>query len=276
MPRIHLADQAVVRASGPDAKGLLQDILTCDMSALEEDEVQPGALLTPQGKVLFDFLISPAEDGFRFDLCSTISEDFMRRLLLYRLRAKMEIAAEPATAVEVAWGDDASAGLRDTRFPAAAKVRRIYSSEAATEPDRPSYNALRVAHGVAEGGTDFHRGDAFPHDILFDFNGGVALKKGCFVGQEVVSRMQHRDTARRRLVMVSAERDLPVSGTPVEAGGRPIGTLGTVAGKTGLAIIRTDRYARATQEGTAVNAGGVTLKARVPAYASFALGAAAG
>ncbi|MGO7223683.1 folate-binding protein, partial [Rhizobium ruizarguesonis] len=77
------------------------------------------------------------------------------------------------------------------------------------------YDALRISHGIVTSGSDFARQDAFPHDVLMDFNGGISFRKGCYVGQEVVSRMQHRGTARRRVVTVSAATALPETGTEI-------------------------------------------------------------
>ena len=126
---------------------------------------------------------------------------------------------------------------------------------------------------MAESGSDYAMGEAFPHDILFDQNGGVGLKKGCYVGQEVVSRMHHRGTARRRLVIAKAESPLPPAGTEVTAAGRTIGALGTVAGREGLALLRIDRAAEAAKDGVPVLAGDVALMLSVPAYANFTISA---
>src|SRR5690606_27802508 len=196
------------------------------LAALAPGEIRPGALLTPQGKILFDFLISRVEDGFRLDCPAEAIEDFRKRLTLYRLRAKIDFSIEDQVPVYVSWESD-SGGLIDRRFPETLDVRRHYGPMDATAT-MADWELLRIRNGVAEGGADFALGTAFPHDVLFDQNGGVGLRKGCFVGQEVVSRMQHRGTARRRVVIVEGTGDLPPAGTEITAGGRAIGTLGTV------------------------------------------------
>src|SRR5690606_34703850 len=134
-----------------------------------------------------------------------------------------------------------SDSVLDERFEKAGLMLYRAIGEHTAQSD--DYNALRIAHGIAEAGSDFELQDAFPHDILMDVNGGISFKKGCFVGQEVVSRMKHRGTARRRVVAIEGEGQLPVAGTEIIAGGKPIGTIGTVNGTKALGIIRTDRLA---------------------------------
>ena len=130
---------------------------------------------------------------------------------------------------------------------------------------------MRINLGVPEGGRDYAFGDAFPHEALFDQLNGVDFKKGCYVGQEVVSRMEHRGTARKRIVPVEGVSVLPVPGTSVEAGGVPIGTLGSVSGAAGLALIRLDRAEEALVQAKALTAGGVKIALRRPAFARFAV-----
>jgi folate-binding protein YgfZ len=282
MPTVHLDDRALIAVEGDDAETFLQNIVTADLSSLDEGEAKPSALLSPQGKILFDFLISRADDKrFLLDCRAALVDDFVRRLTLYKLRAKATIAKQDQAFVAVSWGSDSSdsqadlassgpdsTSLRDTRFPADTKVRRRYAlplpAETAAEAD---WHALRIEHGVAESGSDYAAGDAFPHDVLLDENGGVGFKKGCYVGQEVVSRMQHRGTARRRVLIASGA--LPAAGTEILADGRPIGTLGTVVGGTGLAIVRIDRVKEAIDAGRPITAGGMPITLRIPRFAKF-------
>jgi folate-binding protein YgfZ len=133
------------------------------------------------------------------------------------------------------------------------------------------YHALRIALGVPEGGRDYAFGDTFPHEALFDQLNGVDFAKGCFVGQEVVSRMEHRGTARKRIVPVEGEAELPAPGTSVEADGAVIGALGSVGGSAALALVRLDRAELAVTGGKQITAGGVRLKLRRPSFARFAV-----
>ncbi|RVD57084.1 folate-binding protein [Mesorhizobium sp. M2D.F.Ca.ET.185.01.1.1] len=275
MPFAQLNDRALISVSGPDAEHLLQNILTTDLDTLGPGQAKPGALLAPQGKILFDFLISRVGDnGFRLECRADIADDFVRRLMLYRLRAKADIAKQDQVVVTVAWGDDSTASssdstaLADTRFRDVA-VGRAYAGGAKGGGDPDGWKAVRIANGVAESGSDYQLGDAFPHDVLLDETGGVGFKKGCYIGQEVVSRMQHRGTARRRVLIVSAESTLPASGTELTVAGRPVGALGSVDGKIGLAIARIDRIKAALDAGEAIMAGDVPVTLAIPAWAKF-------
>ncbi|RTM03554.1 MAG: folate-binding protein [Hyphomicrobiales bacterium] len=275
MPFAQLKDRALISVSGPDAGHFLQNILTTDLDTLKPGEAKPGALLSPQGKILFDFLISRAGDnGFRLDCRADIADDFVRRLMLYRLRAKAEIAKQDQALVTVAWDDDSiasssdSSALADTRFCDVA-VRRTYGGGAKDGGDPDGWEAVRIANGVAESGSDYQLGDAFPHDVLLDETGGVGFKKGCYIGQEVVSRMQHRGTARRRVLIASGDSALPASGTELTVAGRPVGALGSVGGRTGLAIARIDRVQAALDTGEAIMAGSIPVKLAIPAWAKF-------
>ncbi|MER8882701.1 folate-binding protein YgfZ [Mesorhizobium sp. M0074] len=274
MPFASLRDRALVSVSGPDAEHFLQNILTTDLDVLGSSEAKPGALLTPQGKILFDFLISRAdENAFRLECRTETADDFMRRLTLYKLRAKVEIAKLDQPVVAVAWGSDSttsqfeSAPFADARFVDTA-VKRFYG-DTADGGDLAAWQAFRIAHGIAESGADYQLGDAFPHDVLLDEIGGVGFKKGCYVGQEVVSRMQHRGTARRRVLIVSAGRTLPTSRAELTVEGRPVGTLGSTAARTGLAIARIDRVKAALDAGLPILAEDVAVSLAIPSWAKF-------
>ncbi|MCA0050868.1 folate-binding protein YgfZ [Mesorhizobium sp. B283B1A] len=274
MPFTLLKDRALISVSGPDAEHFLQNILTTDLDALGESEARPGALLTPQGKILFDFLISRAgENAFRLECRADISDDFVRRLMLYKLRAKVEIAKSEQALVSVAWGNESiasrsdSTAVADRRFDDES-VTRSYAG-AAQADDGAAWQAFRIAHGIAESGADYALGDAFPHDVLLDETGGVGFRKGCYVGQEVVSRMQHRGTARRRVLIVQSELPLPAAGTELTVEGRPVGALGSSAGTIGLAIARIDRVKAALDAGRPILAGDVPVTLIIPTWAKF-------
>jgi folate-binding protein YgfZ len=279
MPFARLKDRALITVSGPEAGHFLQNILTTDLDKLAAGEAKPGALLTPQGKILFDFLISrEGADGFRLECSATGAEDFVRRLTLYKLRAKAEIAKQDQALVVAIWGDDpgsseidSTAGadcVADSRF-AGGGVRRCYGGAWPGDGDLAGWEAFRIAAGIAESGSDYPLGDAFPHDVLLDQTGGVGFSKGCYVGQEVVSRMQHRGTARRRVLLVSAQSPLPAPGTELAVDGRAVGTLGSSAGKAGLAVVRIDRVKDALDNGLAILAGDVPVTLEIPSWATF-------
>lgn len=275
MPTAILADRAIIDVSGPDAEHFLQNILTLDLDALGKDEAKPGALLAPQGKIMFDFLVSRSgENALRLECRADIADDFVRRLMLYRLRAKADISKQDQPVVAVSWQSDSAASqtdssktVRDSRFP--TPVTRFYGDAPIADASEADWHAFRIANGVAESGPDYTLSDAFPHDVLLDQMGGVGFKKGCFIGQEVVSRMQHRGTARRRVLLVSAGSDLPTAGTELKADGKVLGALGSASGASGLAIARIDRVKAALDAGSEITAGDVAVSLEIPAWASF-------
>ena len=261
MPSATLPDRAILTVSGPDAQHFLQNIVTVDVDGIQRQEARASALLSPQGKVLFDFLLSGEGEDWLLETRGAISGDLQRRLMLYRLRAKVEISEPKHVGIEVSWGDVPAKNfmVRDTRFPENCNVFRRRVEDVATAHVE-QWNALRIAYGIAESSFDFALGDAFPHDIGLDQNGGVGFRKGCFVGQEVVSRMQHRGTARRRVLIVEGNARLPPPGTEV-----------TAVKWRGLAILRTDRVADAKVRGSALMAGEVPIDVALPPGVGYTL-----
>lgn len=269
MPSAFLPDRAFVRIAGPDAEHFLQNLITTDLGALADNALLPGALLTPQGKIFFDFLISRNGDGsFLIDIRADQAEAFAKRMTMYKLRSPVTIEAMPEIGATVTWGEAAN-GVADHRFALAGTEVRRQPGHIDGAGDRESYDALRILHGVPESGSDYMLQDAFPHDILFDKSGGVSFRKGCYVGQEVVSRMQHRSTARRRVVIVSAETALPASGTEITIGGKQIGALGTVAGDRGLAIVRIDKAGEAMNAGEPILADAIPVTLTLPGWSGL-------
>ncbi|UXT21850.1 folate-binding protein YgfZ [Agrobacterium tumefaciens] len=274
MPSALLADRRLIRVSGTGAEEFLNNLITADVENLPQGEARAAALLTPQGKILFDFLIWRDGGDYLIETGAAEQDALLRRLTMYKLRAPVNLKAETVEGVSVFWNETtAAAGIRDGRFgKAGIDLYRIPGASASG--DIAAYDALRVEHGIAESGRDYALQDAFPHDVLMDVNDGVSFKKGCFVGQEVVSRMKHRGTARRRVVTVSAESALPASGTEITADGKPVGTLGTVCGNGALAIVRIDRIADALASGTPLLAGTVPVTVALPAWSGLSFPAA--
>jgi folate-binding protein YgfZ len=274
-----LADRGALRVAGPEAAKFLQGLITNDMDKARDGAAIHAGLLTPQGKILFDFFVVPAEGGFLLDAAKDKAAELTKRLGFYRLRADVAIKEDFALTVAVAWGGPpqvpvGAISFADPRLaelgsrlllPAPASLAEL-GCETASEDD---YHALRIKLGVPEGGRDFTFGDAFPHEALFDQLHGVDFRKGCFVGQEVVSRMEHRGTARKRVVPVEGDGRLPLPGTSIEADNFAIGTLGSVSGAHGLALIRLDRALEALAAGGQLRAGDVTLALRRPPWARF-------
>ena len=252
MPHALLPDRAFLTVEGDEAASFLQALITTDIEDIGDGEMWPGALLTPQGKIFFEFLIGRSENGFLLETAQDFADALLKRLTLYKLRAKVVLAKKDASAVAVAWGDDASAadGYRDMRFARAdCALYRKESAETAGE-NREDYHTLRITHTVSGGAEDGGLTDYFPHDLLMDRNGGLDFRKGCYVGQEVVSRMQHRSTARRRLVRLVAEDTIDGTADTLSAGGKEIGTVISRAAHQALAVVRIDKAGDALRTAT--------------------------
>jgi folate-binding protein YgfZ len=276
-----LADRAVFRVTGIDARKFLQGMLTNDVGKLSDGEAMHAGLLAPQGKILFELFVVAVKEEFLVDVTRDRMAGLIKRLGFYRLRSKVEMREEPDIKVAAVWSGTArlpegAIAYRDPRLaalgwrvllPAATSASELGCSDA-TEAD---YHAMRIKLGVPEGGRDYSFGDTFPHEALFDQLNGVDFKKGCYVGQELVSRMEHRGLARKRIVPVEGETELPPSGTPVTAGGVAIGTLGSSSGISGLALIRLDRAEEALVKGAALKAGEVSIMLRQPEFARFSV-----
>ncbi len=268
---IHLrADRAVFRFSGPDAHKLLNDVVTGHIPDGASDTAAWWALLSPQGKILAEGLAGWAENGLWLDVHQSVADDFHKRMKMYRLRAQVVIDDLRDTH-RVGFATEASVGLIghiDRLGSARIGWRIIAPVEAVTDwsGDDSTYRAARIAAGIAEQGNDFPANEAFAHDIGLDILDGIDFAKGCYVGQEVVSRMKHRGTARRRPVIVSGI-DAP-AGSAVITGGRDAGTIGQVVNGRAVAILRLDRIT----DPSAVTAGGKPVGLTLPVWATYAFG----
>ena len=266
---ILLADRGVLRISGPQCETFLQDLVTNDVTNLALGGACYAALLTPQGKILFDMIITTTieENGARAFLIDCPREqaaDLARRLGFYKLRAKVTIE-DRSDEIAVLASLDAppevdGVVVRDPRSETLGYRAYVPREQApAAQTDTSLYDAHRIEAGVPKGGADFVYGDAFPHDANFDLINGVDFKKGCYIGQEVVSRMQHRGTARKRIVRVAFSGPAPSPGAEIKAGETLIGTMGSSAGERGLAMLRLDRAEEAKAAGLTPIASGTTL-----------------
>jgi folate-binding protein YgfZ len=274
-----LSDRAVVRVTGEAARNFLQGLITNHIEKAATGSAIHAGLLTPQGKILVDFFVLPADGGYLLETAKDKVAELIQRLTIYKLRSQVAFAEEPSFKIAASWGSapqlpDGAVAYADPRLselgfrillPSNADLG-VLGCTLATEDD---YHARRIALGVPEGGRDYAFGDTFPHEAMFDQLNGVDFNKGCFVGQEVVSRMEHRGTARKRIVGVEGEGPLPPSGTEIVAGAMPIGVLGSVAGNKGLALLRLDRAEEAKAAGTSLHAGEVAVAFRVPSWARF-------
>jgi tRNA-modifying protein YgfZ len=285
--QVQLADRGVLRVAGEDAAAFLQGLVTNDVESLGVGAARYAALLSPQGKILFDFLVARigAESGaaFLIDCPAAEAGALCKRLGFYRLRAKVAISDVSADFVALALWDESAAiseasavaamgrgepGSPDGVFFVDPREARLGVRAILPRADAAgggahgfeAYEAHRIRLGVPSGGVDFAYADIFPHDANLDLLHGVDFEKGCYVGQEVVSRMRHRGGARKRIVRLAFSGPVPERGTPVLAGETPVGTLGSAARGRALALMRLDRVEDARSAGNALTAGGVAVE----------------
>ena len=283
-----LADRGVVKVAGEEARTFLHGLVSADILELEPGAARFCALLTPQGKIIADFIATeaPAQDGggFFLDVPRERVKTLVDKLNLYKLRSRVMVEdLSEILAVLAVWGGTfttAFAGLAypDPRLSALGmrvmlpphRAGAVAADLGAAFVEPGAYEAHRIALGVPRGGVDFGYGEAFPHEADMDQLGGVDFAKGCYVGQEVVSRMQHRGSARTRTVAVGYAGAAPQTGIPITAGERQVGTMGSAAGGRGLALLRLDRVAEAFSRGEELFAGTVPLRPFKPDWARFA------
>jgi tRNA-modifying protein YgfZ len=258
-----LADRALIAVTGADASPFLDSLVTNDLDKLPIGDARFAALLSPQGKILFEFFAQRTTQGFLLDTSASRVAELVKRLSLYRLRAKVTIA-EAGRGVVVS-AERLAGGYADPRDP---RLGFRTPNDSLTADDTCAYHAYRIALGVAEGDRDYRIGDTFPHEANYDLFAGVSFTKGCFVGQEVVARMQNKTVVRKRVVRFTASS--PVSeGAAVCVGAAEIGRVGSVDGARGLAMLRLDRATEAAAGGQELRVGNATFRPDAEALARY-------
>lgn len=281
MKSAFLPDRGVVKVAGEDARTFLNGLVTTDIDRLKPGLGRFGALLTPQGKITVDFLITEAPaghgGGFLIDCPKALADTLATKLKFYKLRAKVVVEnlsdelgvlaawdGKLATQPDLSFADPRNEELGYRILIPEDLKQKLSDLIGAELVDAAAYEAHRIALGVPRGGLDFMYSDAFPHETNMDRLAGVDFDKGCYVGQEVVSRMQHRGTARTRSVKVLLEGAAPEAGATILAGDKPVGTIGSTADGRGIALVRIDRVADALDAGQPLTAGGLPLKLAEP------------
>jgi folate-binding protein YgfZ len=271
-----LTDRGVIELAGPDAGGFLQRLVTNSVLNIPKGEARYAALLTPQGKLLFDFFVIPRPDGpeagYLIDCDKGQADDLVKRLNAYKLRANITIedksdslgvaalldGGAPAGVEGIVYRDARAAGMGLRMIaPRDALARLQDTAEAA-------YEAHRIKLGVPRGGADFDYGEAFVHDANLDLLNGVDFKKGCYVGQEVTARVHHRNSARKRILKVHFDGAAPAPGTQIMAGGATIGEIGSACGSEGLAMLRLDKLEEALAAGAELKASDMKVHVSAP------------
>ena len=255
-----LPDRAVIRVAGEGALAFLHNLLTMELIS---PKPAYGALLTPQGKILHDVFVVPDGDVIWVDVARVQAAELLKRLMMYRLRAKLEIVLDESKAVAVA-SEPVLPDLAyvDPRFDAMGQRAIV---EAGVLSTGQGYHAARLLLGLADSTLDIGSGELFVHEANLDQLHGVSFSKGCYVGQEVVSRTHHRGTARSRILPVQFE-GVVISGADISSGEQRIGKMLSSESGRGLALLRLDKLGEVSAP---LLTGAVRLSVQKPAWATF-------
>jgi folate-binding protein YgfZ len=286
---VPLAARAAVRVDGPDRIGFLQGLVSSDAAKIASDRALHAGFLTAQGRFLHEFFMGALGQSVLLDCEAARRDDLMRRLKIYRLRAKIELSADDGLVAVAFWGEGVAEAFNLPAIAGAAKeqcggivyvdprlvdlgVRALVPAASLADLAKDfapgtfeSYEALRLSHGVPDGSRDLAVEDALLLENGFEELGGVDFKKGCYVGQEVTARMKYRGLVKKRLLPVAIEGTAPAIGTPIRLDGADVGEMRSSAGGFGLALLRLE----ALEKPNALVAGEAKLVPRKPAWANF-------
>jgi folate-binding protein YgfZ len=237
-----LNSRALIKLAGADWRGYLQGLITQDVETLGVGEARFAALLTPQGRLLFDLFVVGQAEGCLIDCAAAARDALVQRLTIYRLRAKVDIAASDLE-VSACWGGEApgEGWSADPRLPALGwRGYGAASPAAAQAASESDYDRHRLALGVP-GAADWGSDSAYPIEADFDLLNGIDFKKGCFVGQETTSRMKRRGVIKSRMLPIVFDGPAPEAGSELLAGTLRAGeALSGIDGRA-MALVRLDR-----------------------------------
>ena len=234
-----LTDRALIDVAGPDWRGFLQGLLTQDVETLADGEIRFGALLTPQGRLLYDLFLIGTEQGCRLDCAAQHRDALIARLTIYRLRARVTIAPLDLPVVAL-WDVEAplAGWLADPRLPDLGL--RGYGLAAPGGAASGDYDAHRLSLSVP-GSADWGSDSTYPIEANFDLLNGIDFRKGCFVGQETTSRMKRRGQIKTRMAAVAYEGAALDPGSELLAGDLRAGESHSSADGVAIASLRLDR-----------------------------------
>lgn len=237
---VRLSDRAVIDVSGADRVSFLQGLLSQSVEDMAEGEARYGALLTPQGRLLFDLFIIGRQDSLWLDVAAARRDDLIARLRMYRLRAKVEIRAVDAD-VWIAWPTTPGPGWVADPRKAGLAWRAWGTTAPPTETATPEdWRRRRLEFGVGDF-EDFDLDRDYPIELNFDLVNGIDFSKGCFVGQETTSRMKRRGMVKTRLALIQFEGPPPARGAEVMKGELRAGEVRSGVEGRALALLRLDR-----------------------------------
>ena len=288
-----LEDRGVLTVAGEDRRPFLQGLISNDVEKASAGRAIYASLLTAQGRFLHDFFIAELDNTFLLDAEGARIDDLRRRLSLYRLRAKVTLAAAPARVVVALFGNGALAALGLPEEPGRATslsdgvafvdprlmslgARAILSKSGVerltamgfSPGSRDDYENLRFVLGVPDGSRDLPVEKALLLENGFDELNGIDWQKGCYVGQELTARMKYRSLVRKRLTPVRIEGETPAPGTPILLDQEEAGEMRSATADRGLALLRLEMVERADREGRQLTAGNASLTPLKPAWAA--------
>jgi folate-binding protein YgfZ len=290
---VRLDHRAAITVGGDDRISFLQGLISNDVTRLAPERAQFSAMLTPQGKFLFDLFLAEAADGsVLIDTEADRAEALVRKLSMYRLRAKVTIALEPALTLFAVWGVGAAAALGladlpgvsgpfgggialvDPRLAAAgARVFLPEGGEAALRAagfapgDLADWDRARIRLGLPDGARDLELEKALLLENGYEELNGVDFEKGCYMGQELTARTRYRGLIRKRLMPVVIDGPAPAPGTEIRYGEAEAGEMRSSRGDVGLALIRLEAFRASGGQG--LTCGEAVLTAHQPDWAKF-------
>jgi len=237
MPIARLDSRALISVTGEDAKPFLHNLLTQDVETLVDGELRFGALLSPPGRLLFDLFLLGQADGVLLDVATERRDALIQRLSMYKLRAKVEVAADDRP-VFAAWSEGPAGFIPDPRT--SMMGGRLYG-EATADASEADYDAYRLLIGLPDPTADAPQDKTYPIEADFDLLNGIDFHKGCFVGQETTSRMKRRGTIKNRMLPLDFDGPPPAFGAEVLKGELRAGEV--LSGQDGsvMALLRVDR-----------------------------------
>jgi hypothetical protein len=269
MAQLFRLNRALIGVSGPDALAFLDNLLTQNLKApsLQFDAPRYGALLSAQGKVFADMILWPHAEGVLLEASADRGADLIARLSMYKLRAQVSLA-DASEALAVVWSESMFAGAAPDPRRSGDELgyRRLCPrQDAASSPDGASaFDAKRIAAGVPDLARDAQPEEVFALEALLEELNGVDFQKGCFIGQENVSRMKRRATTRKKFCPIVFNGAAIAYGTPIKAGEVEIGAVRTGMEGRAIALARLDRAIEASENGAPLSANGREIRLDPP------------
>ena len=247
---ITLENRSIVQVSGYDSIEFLQSIITIDLLNNENTELKASCLLSPQGKLLNQFFIKKEENQFLLDLHKNSFQEFIKKLQLYKLNANVFFEERKDLEVVICLNEKLENSFLDPRHKDLGwrlmreKNHNCFKSN--------NYEKRKIELGIVEEGEDFLSGEFFPIELNLDYQNSISFKKGCFIGQEVTSRMHRKGKPKKRIFSISmSEENQP--GDDISFESKKIGSIIKALGVKAVAIIRTDIFSKIKKEKITVN-----------------------